>query len=108
MIKRRKLMKSIAAKQKSALVIDSKDNVAVALSDLIKEDLCSVRIGESAIMIEVLEDIPFGHKIAVKDLDADEQVLKYGEEIGRMHAPIKKGGWVHNHNMFCERGKKSG
>ncbi|MCM3093256.1 MULTISPECIES: UxaA family hydrolase [unclassified Cytobacillus] len=101
-------MKSIAVKQKAAIVIDSKDNVAVALSDLIKEDICSVRIGENVIKIEVLEDIPFGHKIAVKDLDADEQVLKYGEEIGRMNSPLKRGGWVHSHNMFCERGKKSG
>ncbi|MBP1933895.1 UxaA family hydrolase [Ammoniphilus resinae] len=95
-------------KQKAALVIDAKDNVAVALEDLKMGETCLIRFEDLVEQLEVIEDIGFGHKIALKDLQQDECVYKYGEEIGRMKEPLQRGGWIHSHNMYCERGLKNG
>ncbi|WP_246939296.1 UxaA family hydrolase [Bacillus pinisoli] len=91
--------------QKAALVIDVSDNVAVALTDLTKGDQCSVRFPNRVECMTVLEDISFGHKFALRDISQNE-VLKYCEEIGRMSVGIQKGGYIHHHNMYCERGMK--
>ncbi|MFD2924890.1 UxaA family hydrolase [Halobacillus naozhouensis] len=99
-------MESTKKKLKSAFVIHQKDNVAVALSYLNKGDKCIVRLGESERVITVLDDINFGHKLACTAIEENESVLKYGEEIGRMSTSVEKGRWIHNHNMYCERGLK--
>ena len=92
---------------KKALVIDRKDNVAVALTDLNAGDKCLViEDGGKQYEVTVKEQIPFGHKFALGDMKKDEVVYKYGEEIGRMKEPIAKGGWIHSHNMYCDRGMK--
>lgn len=99
-------MENILIQQKTALVIDDSDNVAIALTDLIKGDDCLVRYKDREEFVKVMEDITFGHKFALSDIGKDESVLKYGEEIGRMSLFVKKGEHIHNHNMYCERGMK--
>lgn len=92
---------------KSALVLDAKDNVAVALADLASGDSCQVaEDGGRRFSMEVVEAIAFGHKFALVDLGQDAPVFKYGEEIGKMRMPVQKGGWIHVHNMYCDRGMK--
>jgi altronate dehydratase small subunit len=93
--------------RKTALVLDQKDNVGVALTDLTKGDACTViEDGGKEYQVTVTEDIMFGHKFALVDLKQDEGVYKYGEEIGKMKTAIAKGGWIHSHNMYCDRGMK--
>ncbi len=75
--------------------IDARDTVAVALMDHQKGAEVTVS-GNSYIL---RDDIPFGHKMALKDFDRDEPVLKYGEPIGHATQPISKGEWVHGHNL---------
>lgn len=94
--------------EKAALVIDPRDNVAVALMDLSRGDYCAVRREDQVVMVKVMEDIPFGHKLALTTIEKDESVYKYGEEIGKMKEFIEKGGWIHSHNMYCDRGMKHG
>jgi len=95
------------AGSKSALVLDAKDNVAVALADLASGDSCQVaEDGGVKYQLVVIEAIPFGHKFALTDLHQNDPVFKYGEEIGKMKSPLKKGGWIHVHNMYCDRGMK--
>jgi (2R)-sulfolactate sulfo-lyase subunit alpha len=48
-------------------------------------------------------DIPIGHKIALKNLQTDDAVIKYGVDIGRVIAPIKKGEHLHVHNVKTRR-----
>lgn len=92
---------------KTALILDQKDNVAVALSDLAVGDTCLVaEDGGKKYEVTVSEAIPFGHKFALTDLAQDAGVYKYGEEIGKMKVTLKKGGWIHSHNMYCDRGMK--
>lgn len=99
-------METSINQQKTALVIDNADNVAVALTDLTKGDECVARFGDREEVITVLEDISFGHKFALCTIKENESVLKYGEEIGKMNVEVQKGEYIHNHNMYCERGMK--
>jgi altronate dehydratase small subunit len=99
-------MEVIVNQQKAALVIDNADNVAVALTDLTKGDECIVRFNDREEVMNVSEDISFGHKFALCTIEENESVLKYGEEIGKMSVRVQKGEYIHNHNMYCERGLK--
>ncbi len=44
-------------------------------------------------------DIPAGHKYALDDIKKGQTVIKYGQIIGRAKCDIKKGEWVHTHNV---------
>jgi (2R)-sulfolactate sulfo-lyase subunit alpha len=48
-------------------------------------------------------DIPIGHKVALRDLEKDDTVIKYGVDIGRVVAPIKMGEHLHVHNVKTKR-----
>lgn len=73
------------------IVIDQKDNVMIALADLEK--------GMVINNVTLLEDIKIGHKISLKDIQKGENIIKYGYPIGSAKEDIKKGGWVHVHNV---------
>ncbi len=49
------------------------------------------------------QDIPIGHKIALKDMNEGETVIKYGIDIGKVVAPIKAGEHAHVHNIKTKR-----
>lgn len=72
------------------LQINQIDNVAVALIDLKK--------GELVNNITLLQDVSCGHKIALKDIMQNEDIIKYGYPIGHAKYDIKAGEWVHVHN----------
>ena len=56
--------------------------------------------------IEIVEDIDFGHKIAMKDIKKGDEVIKYGEVIGIAKQSIKAGELVHIHNLKSRRAEK--
>lgn len=81
--------------------INKKDNVAVALRPLsMGETLCV-----EGRKIDLGEDIPQGHKFALSDIPAGQEVVKYGFRIGYAKADIKEGGWVHVHNVKTALGE---
>jgi (2R)-sulfolactate sulfo-lyase subunit alpha len=49
------------------------------------------------------DDIPIGHKLAIRDLAEGETVVKYGIDIGRTVAPIATGEHAHVHNIKTKR-----
>jgi altronate hydrolase len=49
--------------------------------------------------IIVRDTVPHGHKVALTDIAAGEQVLKYGQPIGIACEPIAAGEHVHEHNL---------
>ncbi len=73
------------------LHINELDNVAVAL-----RPAAAGAVFEGT---EALEPIPQGHKLALRDIPKGEPVIKYGLPIGHATEDIKKGSWVHTHNM---------
>lgn len=88
-----------------AIRISAADNTATLLADAKKGETISVREGEKTFALSLLDDIPFGHKAALQDIEPGEPVMKYGEEIGRAVAPIAAGAWVHVHNIESTRGR---
>lgn len=89
--------------QDNVLIIHPKDNVAVALRSVASGE--QVR-GKGMEIMVALEEIPASHKIALRDIPAGEEIIKYGEIIAISTLPIKKGAWVHTHNLESERWKK--
>ena len=77
--------------------IEKKDNVCTALTDLMPG---RIKISGNTICDEILIDstITKGHKIANRDIDKEENIIKYGVIIGRALKFIHKGEWVHLHN----------
>ncbi len=58
---------------------------------------------DTTIEVEALDAIPLGHKVALTDLAPDDTILKYGHDIGKIIAPVRKGGHVHVHNAKTKR-----
>ncbi|GGD69345.1 putative galactarate dehydratase (L-threo-forming) [Emticicia aquatilis] len=45
------------------------------------------------------EDIPMGHKVALKSLNEGDEVIRYGQIIGYANRLIEKGSWVNESNI---------
>jgi len=90
---------------KIAIVMDPKDNVATLLSDVEKGETVQVRLGEESREEKVGEPIQFGHKFALKRIAKGENVVKYGEIIGRATQDVDTGYHVHVHNVESLRGR---
>ncbi len=69
------------------------DHVAIALRDLVA--------GESinSFGINVTETIGRGHKVALVDIAAGQQLRRYSQVIGTASVPIAPGQHVHSHNL---------
>jgi len=85
------------------MIIDVEDNVGVALRDLAagEEILC-----EGVEGLTSGETIPASHKVALRDIDAGEEIIKYGEVVAVSAQKIKRGAWIHTHNVESGRWKK--
>jgi altronate dehydratase len=80
---------------RNMIVLDQSDNVGVALRNIVT--------GETALGDEVSvcagEDIPQGHKIALRDIACGERVVRYGVPVAIVTQPIARGKLVHIHNV---------
>ncbi len=90
---------------RTVIVINPKDNVATTLKDLKKGQSITIDVGDKTLDIVSLNTTPFGHKIALRKIAKGENVLKYGEVIGRATRDIKSGEHVHIHNVESKRGR---
>lgn len=84
-----------------ALRVNQSDNVATLLVDCKKNQ--SVEL--DGLSIVLLEDIKSGHKFALNDIAKGGHIIKYCEPIGLASRDIKKGEWVHIHNIEGIRGR---
>ncbi|NEU30883.1 UxaA family hydrolase [bacterium LRH843] len=89
----------------NAVMIKPNDNVATALELIPADSVVNLLSKEKKISVKVLKDIEFGHKFAVAPIAKGENVLKYGEIIGRATENIKLGDHVHMHNLEGIRGR---
>ncbi len=83
---------------KYAKRIREKDNVVTAVSDCKAGETVTVRFEGKETQYPCNEDVAFGHKIAIVDIEEGKPIIKYGETIGIASRTIKKGDWVHIHN----------
>lgn len=91
--------------EKKAVVINTNDNVATAVTDLPAGSTVSFFFGQDVEQIMLNNNIPLGHKFAIADISKDEAIIKYGESIGSSVISINKGDHVHVHNMQSKRGR---
>ena len=77
------------------LRIHEDDNVVVAINTLAPGTV--VDLGDAQAIAS--EEIPVGHKMAIKDIACGEPVMKYGFRIGNAKEDIKAGQWIHTHNV---------
>ncbi|WP_103868107.1 UxaA family hydrolase [Butyrivibrio sp. Su6] len=78
------------------LKIHPQDNVVVCLEPMAKGQTLKLSDNES---IVIAQDIPAGHKVAIKDIRNGENIIKYGYAIGHSTEDITKGMWVHTHDV---------
>ena len=76
------------------------DNVAVALRPLHAGEILPADGKE----LTLTTDVPAGPKVALRDLEPGEEVIKYGFPIGRTTAAIPLGSHVHTHNLRTQLG----
>ena len=88
------------------VVINKKDNVATAVTSIKRGNAVSVEVQGQLEKIRLVSDIPMGHKFALRAMDKNADVIKYGEPIGRTTAAIAKGEHVHVHNVVSNRARK--
>ncbi|WJH34329.1 UxaA family hydrolase [Paenibacillus sp. CC-CFT747] len=87
------------------IVMDVKDHVATALKDLAEGQTFYCRIQDEVKPFTAADPIPFGHKVAIEEIRSGQDVLKYGEVIGRATTDIQVGRHVHVHNLEGIRGR---
>ena len=88
------------------LVHDRKDNVGVVVVEGLEANtdmLVVVTEDNSDFRLTSAQAVPIGHKIALRDLKLGDTVIKYGEDIGKIVAPVAKGAHVHTHNLKTKR-----
>jgi len=49
------------------------------------------------------QDIPIGHKVALRDMAVGDTVIKYGIDMGKVVKPISAGEHAHVHNIKTKR-----
>ena len=79
--------------------INEKDNVVVAINTILRGETVSVEMSGQERQITAREEIPAGHKMAVCDIPAGGEVIKYGYRIGNAKEDIRAGAWIHIHNV---------
>ncbi|MBN1381185.1 MAG: UxaA family hydrolase [Deltaproteobacteria bacterium] len=80
----------------NVIIINPKDNVAIAVETIRQgKPVCLPGGGD----FTALADIPYSHKVALQDIQEGENIIKYGEMIGKATENIGKGQWVHTHNL---------
>jgi len=84
----------------NGLLMDDTDNVVTCVEEIPQGGTVVYRKNGQVLTLTAEEQIPYCHKIALVDLAKGDKVLKYGELIGETNAPIAKGHWVSDKNIF--------
>ena len=85
---------------------DRNDSVAVVVVEGVRSGttLTGLILDEDrTITLPCVQDIPIGHKVALKDMAVGDTVIKYGVDIGKVVQPIKTGQHAHVHNIKTKR-----
>jgi (2R)-sulfolactate sulfo-lyase subunit alpha len=88
------------------LVHSPKDNVGVVVVEGLRagtDMLGVITETDKALKLKASDDIPIGHKVALKPLKKGDTVFKYGVDIGRMTADAAAGEHVHVQNLRTKR-----
>ncbi|GAB4114113.1 MAG: UxaA family hydrolase [Candidatus Caldatribacteriota bacterium] len=93
-------------KEVSGIIVNNKDNVCTLVEPASKGTIVNCRNAydlKGEIKIRAKEDIPIFHKMAIKKIAINTEVIKYGQVIGIAKKDIYKGEYVHIHNVDSKR-----
>jgi (2R)-sulfolactate sulfo-lyase subunit alpha len=85
---------------------DARDTVAVVVVEGVKAGMAMtgwIMDEDRMIDVQAQQDIPIGHKVALKDMAVGDTVWKYGIDMGKVVAPIQTGQHAHVHNIKTKR-----
>jgi (2R)-sulfolactate sulfo-lyase subunit alpha len=88
------------------LVHSPKDNVGVVVVEGLTAGTAMLGViteTDDTLKLKAKDDVPIGHKVALKPLKKGDTVIKYGEDIGRMIADVGVGEHVHVQNLKTKR-----
>jgi len=89
-----------------ALVLHADDNVATALCALHEGETVQTQGAGRGAAVTLCAPIALCHKFALRPIAVGEQVVKYGEPIGRAQRAISAGEHVHTHNLVSSRARE--
>jgi (2R)-sulfolactate sulfo-lyase subunit alpha len=85
---------------------DAHDSVAVVVVEGVQAGMELngwIMDEDRMIRLTARQDIPIGHKIALRDMAVGDTVVKYGIDMGKVVAPIQAGQHAHVHNIKTKR-----
>ena len=89
----------------SILLHEPDDDVGVAVADL----KAGVQVGAVTLEgqfvsdVKLVDDVPLGHKVAMRDIPEGKPVIEYGRPIGKSIKPAARGAHIHTHNLRTMR-----
>ena len=84
----------------NALLMDSRDNVVTCVQDVEAGGQVIYRKDGQTCTLTAKQAIPACHKVALTPLAEGEDVIKYGELIGRAKASVEEGGLVDHETIY--------
>mgnify|MGYP001447720130 CR=1 FL=1 len=85
---------------------DPRDTVAVVVIEGVTAGTAMngwIMDDDRMIEVRARQDIPIGHKVALKDMAVGDTVVKYGIDMGKVVKPITAGEHAHVHNIKTKR-----
>jgi altronate dehydratase small subunit len=87
------------------IIIDTLDNVTSLTEEGKKGEIFEYELNGEKLSVRLKSDIPFGHKVAIRPIEMEGLIIKYGRAIGAATEPIDPGAHVHTHNCAGLRGR---
>lgn len=90
---------------KKMILMGDMDIVATALDDIKSGEVAHIMSSDNQELytLKAKENIPFGNKIALRNIKQGEKIIKYNVSIGECVKEIEKGRLVHVHNVKSQR-----
>ncbi len=87
------------------LMHEADDDVGVAVEELrAGTQIGAVTLeGTPVVALTIVEDVPLGHKVAMRDIAAEKDVVEYGRVIAVAVHAAPRGSHVHTHNIRTKR-----
>ncbi len=80
------------------------DLVGVAVRDLEPGPVTGGCLtGPASLTVRLTEPVPLGHKLALADIAAGQDIIEYGQRVGIATRDIRQGQHVHVHNVRSAR-----
>ena len=93
---------------KKCIKLAADDNVATLLSEAHPGDIFDIFDGANNPLgkVKANANIPFAHKISLKDIKEGENIIKLGTVIGVASSSIPEGTHAHVHNILSIEGMR--